>query len=134
MRRAAARTVTKWKTGTARKRRSQVRNFEPPPDSQIRARVENASVPIRGLFYANPRLYIISIANLSLAEYYPDRVYLYDSQARQSQLGPSHAARSSPRYRVRDRGQAITPDARDLYLLGCAPQLVRAKQEPLLHP
>src|SRR5712692_9186947 len=102
MRHAAGKTATNWKTGSAPKMKS------PPPDSQIRARVENASVPIRGLFYANPRLYIISIANLSLAEYYPDRVYLYDSQARQSQLGPSHAARSSPRYRVRDRGQAIT--------------------------
>jgi hypothetical protein len=59
---------------SARKRKSGRRTFVPPPDSQIRARVENAPVPIRGLFYANPRLYIISIANLSLGEYDPDRV------------------------------------------------------------
>jgi len=29
----------------------------PPPDSQIRARVENASVPIRGFFHVSSTLY-----------------------------------------------------------------------------
>src|SRR5216684_7967386 len=49
MRRAADRTVTKWKTGTARKRRSQVRKFESPPDDPG-AQSDNGSGPSGAFF------------------------------------------------------------------------------------
>ena len=44
----------------------------------------------------------------------------YHSKAWQSQLGPSHAARSSRRYRVRSGGQAITPNSGTVRRLGGA--------------
>src|SRR6266849_6495982 len=53
MRRAAVKTATTRKTGSAPKRRSQVRKFESPPDSRIHHSTKesrHAPAPIRGLF------------------------------------------------------------------------------------
>ncbi len=52
-----------------------------------------------------------------------------NSQARQPQLGASHAACTCARHRVRTAGETPAAHARDVYLLGRAAPLVPAEQE-----
>jgi hypothetical protein len=58
----------------------------------------------------------------------------HQAQARKPQLGESHSARSRVRYRIRIESEATAAHETDVYLLACAPRLVRAKQESVLYP
>ena len=58
----------------------------------------------------------------------------HQAQARKPQLGASDSARSRSPYGIRTAGEATAAHETDVYLLACAPRLVRAKQESVLYP
>jgi hypothetical protein len=144
MRHAAVRTVTNWTTGSARKKKSGRRDSAPPPpDFCTHSQPESEAGPgsFRGPFSCAGESHTQSThvpcqipnspiqAERSIIEAHGRirRSPAYHSKAWQSQLGPSHAAHSSRRYRVRSGGQAITPHSGTVRRLGGASELVRAK-------